>query len=1217
MKRGIMAAIVAIAAACAPRVDQSWHDEAGYRWRSLDVRGGDAGFRLLAPSATGVTHANMVEDDSALFNRHLLIGAGAAAGDVDGDGLPDLFVASVRRPAVLYRNAGNFKFEDITAASGLTLDSLSAMSAVFADVNGDTHLDLVVGTLGGPLKLWLGDGKARFTDATASSGFPAGFAVTTMTLADVDGDGDLDLYAGTYKTRNGLDKYTPQQRAFDQVVKRIGQKYQVLDEWKHEYRLEDHPELGGMIRSQRAEPDLFLENDGSGRFTRVQIARAPRFRDAHGNPLAEEPDYFTLASRFYDVNNDGAPDLYVCNDFEDPDQFWINDGRGGFQQVPPLALRETSNTCMSVDFADVNRDGHTDFFTADMMSPTLAQRQRQFPTHTPLPKQGGLAMDRQQWMRNMLQLSRGDGTWASIGDFAGVSASDWTWGSAFLDVDLDGYEDLIAFNGHRWDVRDADAAERIRNSFPRVAWNREQREFPESRTRSMVFRNRGDLTFADLSREWGIGSEPAITQGIVLADFDADGDLDVVGTRLNQAPAIYRNQTGAPRVAVRLVGTGGNTQGTGARVTVRSVGSLPQTREVTAGGYYLSGSEAMLSFAAPDTQFTIEVRWRNGAVSRIESARANRLYEISETGAQRFPTALASTPAATLFENASPSLGGHAHSDPVFDDFRRQPLLPGRLSQLGPGVTWADLDGDGRSELLVGAGKGSRITVFRARGTRFVASPLGASAAGDITTMVPVPGRAGKSVILAGQSNYEAADADEALRLPRVVSADVGTSTTLLPGDSAAVGPMALADVNGDGRLDLFVGARVNPGAWPLPAPSRLYLRDASGGWALDSANARVLATTGIVSAALFTDLDGDARPELVVAAEWGPVRVFRNQNGRFSDVTGALGLSGASSRWNGLNAGDFDGDGRLDLVVTSWGRNSQWRASPSRPLALLVGRFGRDGLGLLFAQRDSVTGKEMPLESFARASLTVPSARDRITSFADYSRADVNAVLGLASAGVVRVGATTFDHLVLLNRGSRFESRPLPPLAQLAPAFAPVVADFNGDGREDLFLAQNFSATGIEMPRMDAGSGLVLLGAGDGSFTPMPVGQSGIEMLGDQRGAAVSDFDGDGRVDLAVSQNGAATTLWRNRGATPGIRVRVEGTDDNPFGVGAQLRVRRGSSAGPLREIRAGSAYWSVDDPVTVLALPADASEIWVRLPNGTERTVRITPSQREVIIR
>jgi len=1200
-------------------VDTAWHQESGYRWRNLDVpTRGHAGFTALASGATGITHRNDVADERAIYDRQLLIGAGVASGDIDGDGLPDLFFASVEHPAALYHNARGFRFTDITASSGIDTKDLATTSATFADLDGDAHLDLVVGTKGGPLKLWKGDGAGHFSDVTGASGLRGGYAATTMTIADVDGDGDLDLYVGTYKTRNALDVYTPQQRAFDQVVKKIGNNYRVVDEWKKEFRIEDHPELGGIMRSQRAEPDLFFLNDGKGHFTQ-ELQIGARWRDERGKPLAAEPDYFTLAARFYDVNGDGAPDLYVCNDFEDPDQFWINDGLGNFRLTPWLSMRETSNTCMSVDFGDINRDGHPDFFTADMMSPTLAQRQRQFPTHSPSPKRGGLPDDRQQWMRNSLQLSRGDGTWASIGDFAGVSGTDWTWGSAFLDVDLDGYEDLIAVNGHRWDVRDADTFERIRNAFPRVSWNREQGEFPKSATLSVAFHNNRDLTFTDMSRAWGIGTEEAISQGIALADLDSDGDLDVVATRLNAAPVVYRNEANAPRLAVRLVGKDGNSEGIGAKATVRSGPDTPsvpeQSREVTAGGYYLSGSDAQLTFAAgQDSVLTIDVRWRGGLVSHLARARPNRLYEINEAGAG--PEATLTLPTETaLFEDATALLGGHTHVDSVFDDFARQPLIPMRFSQLGPGVTWNDVDGDGRVDLVVASGRGGKPGVLRNTGQRFVALPA-QTALGDLTTILPVPTRRGVSQLLAGQSNYEAASATDALALPTVVSIGPGAPAMKVPGDSASVGPLALGDVNGDGLLDLFVGARVVPTAWPLPASSRLYLRTADGRWSRDTANARALGALGLVSAALFTDLDGDGQPELVVTAEWGPVRVLHNDHGRLRDVTRDWGLAEATSRWNGLSAGDFDSDGRLDLVVTSWGRNLPVRASAARPHVLVAGNFGGQGIGLVFAQYDSAVGKEMPLESFARVGLAVPSARDRIASFSDYALASVGDVLGARAALAVRVGATTYDHLLLLNRGGHFEAHALPAEAQLAPAFAPVVADFNGDGNEDLFLAQNFSPTEIETPRLDAGRGLLMLGDGHGNFRPRSVQQSGIRILGDQRGAAAADYDGDGRTDLAVSQNGAATTLWHNRGAVPGIRVRVDGGPNNPLGIGSQLRAVRGSASGPVREIRAGSAYWSMDDATTLFAAK-DVTAIWARLPGGRLVTTPVAPGERSVVVR
>ena len=1223
--------IALVSAACSPSrpaVDESWHDAAGYRWRALSVSTrGHTGFTQLEGSRTGVVHRNDVDDEHAMANRNLLLGAGVALGDVDGDGRPDLFIASVEHPAALYHNDGDFHFTDVTAASGIDASALATTGAVFADVDGDGDLDLLVGTLGGPLVLWLNDGAGHFRDATAGSGLTGGFAATTLTLADVDGNGSLDLYVATYKKRNALDAFPPQERAVDQVVEKVDGTYRIADAWKSEFRLDVRPDLGGIVRSQRAEPDLLFLNDGHGHFTRVPTA-GPRFRDAKGAPLAAEPDYFTLAARFYDVNADGAPDLYACNDFEDPDQLWLNDGAGNFRLSSPRAIRETSNTCMSVDFADVNRDGYVDFFTTDMMSPTLAARQRQHPTNTALPKQVGISPEPGQWMQNALQLSRGDGSWAQVADYAGVAATDWSWGSAFLDVDLDGYEDLLVVNGHRWDIRDADTYERIRTSVPRVPWNREQGAFPRLAAHSVALHNMGDVTFRDASQAWGFGTDAAISQGMALADLDGDGDLDVVVTRLDAPATIYRNESTAGRVAVRLRGAAPNVAGIGAQVTVRAASLRPQSREMTSGGYYLSGSDAELAFATgADSLVSIDVRWRDGAVSRIDSARRNRLYEIAESGAAP-PAASASVRTDSvppLFEDATALLRGHSHVDSLFDDYRRQPLLPNRLSQLGPGLSWIDVDRDGREDLVVGTGRGGSLALLRNTPTGFVPLAAPPPTRWDLTTILPLPDTSGGTMLVAGQASYEAASPAEALRVPSVLSYGLSrrgvvrgdAPATVAPPESASVGPMAVADVNGDGRLDLVVARRVVPGLWPYPAPTHLYLRTADGGFVQDSANARALSALGLVSALLLTDLDGDGWPELVAAAEWGPVRILKNERGRFRDVTREWGMSETTSRWNGLAAGDFDGDGRLDLVATSWGLNIPWQASPSRPYELVLGDFGSVGPGLVFARRDSASGREMPLESMTKLGPTIPSMRGRIATFASFAEQTVDDLLGGAASRAARVGATTFAHTLFLNRGGRFESRALPWKAQLAPAFGAVVADFDGDGREDLFLAQNFSPTEQMTMRFDAGVGLLLRGDGRGGFAPLSVRASGIFVLGDQRGAAAADYDGDGRVDLAVSQNGAATTLWHNTGGTPGLRVMLEGPAGNPLAIGAQLQPVRGTTRGPVREVRAGSGYWSMDGALTVLARGDGMTGVNIRWPGGGETLVPVAAGQRELHVR
>ncbi len=1222
---------VLMGAACTERAPTvgAWEDGDGFRWRPLDVRDAArsarearAGFTALTPSQTGIVHAYVLDAQRALTNRDLLIGAGVAVGDIDGDGAPDLFAASVSGRATLYRNQGGFRFEDITESSGLRIDSLS-VGATFADVDGDGDLDLVVGTRGGPVMLWQNDGAGRFTDVTATSGLVGGYGATTLTMADVDRDGDLDLYVATYKTRNVLDVHPPQARAFDQVVtKRPDGSYAVKPEWAADYRIEERPDLGGIVRSQRADPDLFFLNDGMGRFTRTPI-QGPRFRDAEGRPLAQEPDFFTLAARFYDVNGDGAPDLYVCNDFEDPDQFWLNDGTGHFRLVPRAALAATSNTCMSVDFGDVDRDGTVDLFTADMLAPTLAVQQRQIPTHTPLPKPVGATGDRPQWMRNMLHVGRGDGTWASVGDVAGVAATDWTWGSSFLDIDLDGFEDLITLNGQHWDARDADTFDRIRDAFPRVPWNEEQKEFPRLAIPNIVFRNRGDLTFASMPKGWGLGAMPDISHGIALADLDLDGDLDVVASRLDAPTALYRNDATAPRLAVRLRGEGANRSGIGAVVRVRS-GALPaQQKEMTAGGLYLSGSEPLLAFAIdPDTTATLEVRWPDGRVSIVRDVRANRLYEVAQSGAGPIEGASLTTSTPTpLFADATAMLGGHRHTEQPFDDFRRQPLLPDRLSQLGPGLAWVDADGDGREDLIVGAGRGGTLTLLQNVGTRFTSRPLGAPALGDLTTILPWPRADGGVDFLVGQSNYEAASMAEALARPSLVRYPVRGATagiSVRTGDTASVGALAAADVDGDGWLDLFVAPRVIGGAWPLPASSHLLRGGPGGRLTPDTVNAAVLRTLGLLSSALLVDVVGDARPDLVVAAEFGPVRILENVRGRFRDMTGALGLDGIRSRWHGLAAGDVDADGRLDLVVTSWGRNLPWGASPERPHLLITGPFGEAGPGLLFARADSVTGREMPLESFARLGAANPAIRRRFATHAEFAEASAMAVLGPDSVRTARIGATTYDHLLLMNRGRRFEAHPLPAMAQWAPAHGVVVADFDGDGHEDLFLSQNLFPTEIGTPRLEAGVGLMLLGDGVGGFRPLRISESGIVIRGDQRGVAVADFDTDGRPDLAVAQNAGPTTLWKNVTGRPGLRVRLIGTDTrNPSSVGAQLRLEGEGWVGPVRPVTLGGGYWSSGSLVQVLSGAPAPRSVWVRWPSGRAERFPVSGDAREVMLR
>jgi hypothetical protein len=1218
-----------------------WHEEGTYRWRELQVRGAAAGFTRMSPSRTGVRFINRVPAEVMYENRNLAHGTGVALGDVDGDGRPDLYFPSTLGTNALYRNRGNWRFEDISQSAGVALPDRLSRGSVMADVDGDGDLDLLVSIHAGRHALLVNDGTGSFADHTADSGFEKELATTTFALADVDGDGDLDLYAANNKNRVALDLFSPGERSFENMTRLVDDQWVVVPEFREHYRVE----LVGTIlqRFELAEPDEFYLNDGSGRFTEVPLTGG-RFLDRDGAPLSEPPREWGLTAHFHDMNGDGDPDLYVANDFNSPDLVYLNRGDGTFQEADILALRKTSLSSMAVDFSDIDRDGDIDFITTDMLSRDSRRRRTQVASFVEQPAGPGQIEFRPQVNRNNLQLGRGDGTFAEMAHYAGLEASDWNWGNQFLDVDLDGYEDLLFTTGHPWDQLDADTHMSLRMAGSMVDWRTELGVFPPLPLENVAFKNRGDLTFQDATDAWGFGGEKDMSHGIGSADLDGDGDLDVVVARMDAEPVLYRNDAGAPRVAVRLRGAAPNTQAIGARITLRGPGLPIQTKEVTAGGMYLSGSDPAYSFAAaPEDTLTLEIQWRSGRRTEIRGVRANRYYEVEEPAADDPGEAPAvgdaappdaapapdPAPVPGYFVDVSDQLA-HTHVERPFDEFARQPLVPFRLSQLGPGVTWQDVDRDGDEDLLIGSGAGGRLGFFRNdAGTLNRVTLRAPEADFDQSTILGFANGAGGMDLLVGQMNYEAATPRAATATPSVLRLDLGSAAgrstsleprigTAVPGQLSTVGPLALADIDGDGDLDLFVGGRVEPAAYPR-APVSRFFRNESGSFMPDEDNSQAVSSVGMVSAAVFSDVDADGDPDLLLAIEWGPVRLLLNEEGRFRDVTEEWGLDRYRGRWNGVATGDFNADGLPDLVATGWGENTGYRVSPDRPLFVYYADLDNNGtLEVIEAQHDDRLDGLVPLHSLSALNRGFPHVLNNTPTHADFADATLEEVIGpaLPAAGVRE--ASVLSHTVFLNRGGRFEATRLPTEAQLSPSFFAGVADFDGDGNEDLFLTQNFFASGPDSERFDAGRSLWLRGDGAGRFEPVPGPESGVKVYGDPRGAGLADFDGDGRVDLAVSQNGAATRLFRNVGARPGLRVRLVGPADNPDATGASIRViYQGGRMGPVREVQAGSGYWSRNGSIQVLGLSAEPAEILIRWPGGAESRVPVPPGGRELDIR
>lgn len=1143
--------------------------------------------------------------------RESLPGGGICVGDIDRDGLPDVFISQPNVGSRMYRNVGRFRFEDVTSST--VGDLAHALGATFVDIDNDNDLDLFVCNNERPNQLFLNDGKMGFVECGRERGLDFTGASIMMSFADYDRDGDLDGYLVT--NRKEPHKAIPEPR-------RLPDGRFHVDPDHSEYHDSIVRKNGTSISIHSAQYDHLFQNNGDGTFTEVTKAAGMA-----GN-------YFGLSASWFDYDRDGWPDLYVANDFYSPDQLYHNNGDGTFTDVASTAFPHTPWYSMGCDVADINNDGWLDLMGSDMSGSSHYSQKASmgnmssnawFLDH-PTPR---------QYARNALYVNTGTGTFLEMAQLAGVANTDWTWSLKFADLDEDGWTDLYVTNGVYRDWTNTDTRNRSNNAKTKKERMKIWLNSPQKRDENFAFRNGGDYRFESVGADWGLKAE-RVSSGAVMTDLDLDGDLDLIVNNAKEAASIYRNNTAnTNRVVIQLEGKNSNRNGIGtvlqliAKPSEAGASREKQTRILNCSQGYVSSNEPIVHFGLGEAARIdeLEIRWPSGCVQKFRDLPGNHRFTIKEPGNEISLNNEKPMQPTTLFAQSELAV---EHREQSFDDFSRQPLLPNRLSQLGPGIACADIDADGDTDIFLGGAAGQPGQLLVNQDGEFYsqfAGPWQTDAPfEDMGVLFFDSDSDGDSDLYVASGGF-AGEVGDAVLTDRLYLNDGTGEFSLAPEGTLPTTPansgstVNAADFDRDGDLDLFVGGRVIPGQFPLPPKSQL-LRNENGRFVdVVAESAPSLDQVGMVTAAIWSDVDADGWIDLLATLEWGNVKLFRNQQGSLVDATEQAGFSSGSGWHNSIAGGDFDGDGDVDFVVGNNGWNTKYHASNEKPSLLYYGDFEKSGrMRLVEAEYEDST--LFPIRGKSCSTNAMPFLGGKFEKFHDFAVASLQDIYTPTCLETShRYSANRLDSGVWLNDGSgQFTFLSLPTLAQVAPVFGIVVGEFDNDNKLDVFLAQNFFGPQLETGRADGGIGLLLHGNGDGTFRPVAPRDSGVVIPGDAKSALVADLDNDAVADLLIATNdGPVHKLKLNATQSDARRsLRLAGKRGNSIAIGSRVTIRFSDGTAKTSEIYGGSGYLSQSAAEVFYVVPngVRVDQIVVRWPTGEESTTNVDEQQRQISI-
>ena len=1074
-------------------------------------------FNLLSKEETNVNFINEVKQNlemNIVSYEYLVNGAGVAIGDINNDGLPDLYFGSTLQSNKLFLNKGDLKFEDITAVAGVQAEEGFKTGVSMVDLNGDGFLDIYVCRTGkGPVNersnlLFINNQDNTFTEKSAEFNLLDESNTNQASYFDYDLDGDLDIYL----VNHPLDFENTNRISASQY----GDKY-IVDR----------------APKTDQESDRLYRNNGNNTFTNVTEQARLTNRG------------FGLSVCIIDINEDSYPDIFVANDYIVPDHLYINNGDGTFTDQADSYFRHTSQHSMGSDVADFNNDGHIDLYVLDMLA---EENFRQKTLMSPMQYDRVASMRKfgygNQMMRNVLQLNNGNGSFSEISEIAGVSATDWSWGALFMDFDNDSKKDLFVGNGYRMDVTNLDYMKFIRDSINKAGGGKAKLKsiddlldlIPTQPVHNYMFRNNGDLTFEDKSTSWGFEHE-TFSNGTAYSDLDKDGDMDLVINNIDQQAMIYENLSNSnPNnnyLQVQLKGNAPNTMAIGSQVRVRT-GQTRQYQELYNVRGFLSSVEPLLHFGLENNSVIeeVEVIFPNNTSIMLTNVEPNQRLILDGKDAKPYQKPLIRP--GYLFTE-TPDLISYKHDENSYVDFKREYLLPHQLSRQGPTISVGDVNGDGLDDVFVGGASEQSGAIFIQ------------TAAGKFTLS--------SNAIFATDKNSEDndsqffdADSDGDLDLYVVSGGNefrVGSkflqdrlylndgngvfskAENSLPVIDQSGSTISVADFDGDKDLDVFVGSGVNPGKYPTSPISYLLQNDGGVFHDVSSTIGKQLKNAGMIRDAEWMDYNADGKIDLLITGEWMNIEFYKNTGAEFQ-LDNSVISENLSGWWNDLTLADFDNDGDQDIVASNLGLNCRLHASKNEPLNIYAADFdGNSSIDPIITFYEN--GKEFPLPQKDLLVAQIPSIKKKFVKYSPYAASTIKEVFDDSELkNALKLTANNFETSILENNGDgTFKIRPLPTRAQLSKVQSSIAVDLNKDGLLDIMMVENDFGIEVETGRLDAGNGLVLINKGDLNFEPMLVNRSGFNNPKDSREIVQLKL-ANGESVFVVGNNNESVTSFR-----------------------------------------------------------------------------------------